>query len=154
MPVLPAVFAAVIALRPLVDLPSESSTIAAGGGCPLRSPDDAGLVRRAVMEVAIASPLAVPPLDCILAMASSAAWRSVVGVASTVGVWLKAITPTFTRLGTLARNARAACFAATRRLGATSVAVIDPETSVASMIDARSIGTARVRWGRAAAAIR
>ena len=44
--------------------------------------------------------------------------------------------------------------AATRRVGRTSVACIEPLTSVMSMIDARSTGTATVFCGRAAATIR
>src|SRR3954452_18284129 len=145
MPTLPAALAAAMASRPLVDLPSESSTIAAGGGWPLLSPEDAaGVVRSAVTEVAIASPLAVPPLAFIFAIASRATSRAVVGVASTVGVLLNAMTPTITFFGTLSRHARPACLAATRRFGVTSVAVMEPETSVASMIDAFSIGVAIV----------
>src|SRR5215208_6284674 len=101
MPALPAAFAASIALRPLVDLPSESSTIAAGGGCCLGRVCAFGLVRSAVTAVAIASPLAVPPLGFISAIALRATSRSVEGVARTVGVWLNAITPTLTRAGTL-----------------------------------------------------
>src|SRR5690349_2303987 len=94
-----AAWAACTALRPLVDLPSDSSTIAAGGGCSV----GLDLVRKADTAVAIASPLAVPPLGVIFAIASLAAVRSVVGDARIVGVWLKAITPTFTRAGTLSR---------------------------------------------------
>src|SRR5436190_17197869 len=97
MPALAAALAAWIALRPLVDFPSESSTIAAGGGCCLGPECDFGFVRSAATAVAIASPLAVPPLGVIFAIASRAASRSVVGVASTDGVWLNAMTPTFTR---------------------------------------------------------
>jgi hypothetical protein len=41
--------------------------------------------------------------------------------------------------------------AAARRLGRTSVAVIEPDTSVASITEACSTGTATVRWGLAAA---
>ena len=44
--------------------------------------------------------------------------------------------------------------AATRRVGRTSVACIEPLTSVMSMIDARSTGTATVFCGRAAARMR
>src|SRR4051812_26072207 len=117
MPAVPAARAAWTALRPLVGLPSESSTIAAGAGWSLAADCGFGLVRSAATAVAIASPLAVPPLGVIFAIAVRAASRSVVGLASTVGVWLKAITPTFTRAGTLSRNARAACLAATRRFG-------------------------------------
>src|SRR2546423_7255092 len=99
MPALAAALAAWTALRPLVDLPSESSTIAAGGGCCLGPDCDFGFVRRAVTAVAIASPLAVPPLGVIFAIASRAPSRSVVGGARIVGVSLNAITPTFTRAG-------------------------------------------------------
>ena len=51
-------------------------------------------------------------------------------------------------------NALPARRAATRRLGATSVASIDPDTSVTSMICAFSTGTATVRCGSAAATTR
>src|SRR3954452_12708664 len=105
MPASPAVFAAAIALRPLVDLPSDSSTIAAGAGWPFGSFEDFAFVRSDVIAVAIASPLAVPPLDCIFAIAVSAASRSVLGVESTVGVWLNAMIPTLTLAGTLSTNA-------------------------------------------------
>ena len=64
---------------------------------------------------------------------------------------LKASTPTFTRSGTSSTNRRAARFAATSRLGWMSVAVIEPDTSVASITAARSTGTATVRCGFAAA---
>ena len=89
--------------------------------------------------------------DAILLSAAPTAARSVVGLWSRRGRWLKASTPTFTRAGTASTKRRAARLAATRRLGFTSVAVIEPDTSVASTIEARSTGTATVRWGRAAA---
>src|SRR4051794_39655179 len=83
-------------------------------------------------------------------IAELTASRSRVGLCSTRGTWLNAITPTFTCLGTWERKRKAARLAAVRRFGATSVAVIEPDTSVASMIDARSTGTATVRsaWRR------
>src|SRR3954470_18284307 len=87
-------------------------------------------------------------------MAVLTAWRSWVGLCSTWGIWLNAMTPTFTCFGTVERNWKPARLAADRRFGWTSVAVIEPETSVARMIDARSTGTATVRCGRAAATIR
>src|SRR6059058_5161933 len=117
----PATRAAATGSRPLVDAPSDSSTIAAGGlrfALPL-------VAFSTVVAVAIASPLAVPPLGPIRAIALRTASRSVVGLARTRGVWLNAITPTFTRAGTLRRNARAARFAATRRVGDTSAEVIE-----------------------------
>src|SRR4051794_6062656 len=109
MPDFFAARAAVIASRPLVDAPSESSTIA--DGAAFFAPDEppgAVTFSRLDTELAIASPLAVPPLAFICAMASRAASRSVEGDASTAGVWLNAMTPTLTFDGTLSRNVRAA----------------------------------------------
>src|SRR6478735_12409248 len=103
MPALLAALAACTALRPLVDLPSVSRTIAAGGGACFEPDCAFGLVRRAVTAVAIASPLAVPPLGVIFASASRAASRSVDGDARIVGVLLNAMIPTFTRAGILSR---------------------------------------------------
>ena len=67
---------------------------------------------------------------------------------------LNSSSPTRTESGTFVRNRFAAFSAAARRVGATSVAAIEPLVSLASMIDAVSIGTATVRAGRAAAMIR
>src|SRR5215218_151356 len=66
---------------------------------------------------------------------------------------LSAITPTLTVLGTSATKRLPAARAAARRVGRTSVACIEPLTSVTSTIDARSTGTATVFCGRAAAAV-
>ena len=46
-------------------------------------------------------------------------------------------------------NVDAACFALSSRDGATSVAIIEPETSIARMIVASSRGTATIADGRA-----
>ena len=51
--------------------------------------------------VLIASPVAVPPLGFIDAIASRAASRSVDGEAMTLGVWLNARTPTLTFCGNI-----------------------------------------------------
>jgi hypothetical protein len=67
---------------------------------------------------------------------------------------LNASIPTLTCLGTLSMKRLAARRAATSRLGRTSVASIEPETSVTSMIWACSTGTATVRCGLAAATTR
>src|SRR4051812_50202805 len=56
MPALAADCAARTASRPLVDFPSVSSTIAAGGGCWFLPPCDFGFVRSAVTAVAVGSP--------------------------------------------------------------------------------------------------
>jgi hypothetical protein len=96
----------------------------------------------------------VPPLGVIESIAAAISNRSVVGDWRTRACWLNATTPTLIRPGTLLTKRRAARLAATSRLGSTSVAVIEPDTSVASTIDARSTGTATVRCGLAAARTR
>src|SRR5438067_2124152 len=139
--------AAAIGSLPRSDLPSERSTTAEGGR---RAPPLTAL--RSVRAAArIASPLAVPPLALMLSIAAwTAAW-SRVGLWSTVAVWLNARTPIPIRAGTPRTNRWAASLAAASRLGLTSVAVIDPDTSVASITEACSTGTATVRCGLAAA---
>jgi hypothetical protein len=64
---------------------------------------------------------------------------------------LNATAPTFTRAGTRSRKRSAALVTAAHRLGATSVARIDPERSVARTTVACSAGTAIVASGRASA---
>ena len=59
--------------------------------------------------------------------------------------------PTFTCRGSSARKALAAFWAATRRLGSTSVARMLPETSMASMMVSCCEGRAMVAKGRAEA---
>src|SRR3954452_12159959 len=98
---LPASWAAVRGATPFTDLPSESSTIAAGGGLPV-GPGVAVRVRTAART---ASPVAVPPLALSRCSADFTARRSVVGDCRIVGVWLNAITPTFTCFGTPSANA-------------------------------------------------
>ena len=132
---------------PLVDLPSESSTIAAGGGLPAAP----GVAVRMRTAACTASPVAVPPLDFSRCRAAFTATRSVVGDCRTVAVWLNAITPTFTCLGTPSTNVVADRRAAMRREGLTSWACIEPLTSVMRRIEACSTGTATVVCGRAAA---
>ena len=77
--------------------------------------------------------------------------RSVVGDCSRTGDWLNAITPTDSEAGTLPANVPAARAAASRRLGATSLAAIELDTSVASMIDAWRTAHGELCAGRAAA---
>ena len=48
-------------------------------------------------------------------------------------------------------NVSAACFAASRRVGLTSVAIIERDTSIASITVASSRGTLRTADGRASA---
>src|SRR3954468_20179739 len=101
----------------------------------------------------IASPVAVPPLGERRLSAVAMSSRSGVGLCSTRGRPLNAMTPTLTPRGTPSTKFFAARRAATRRDGLTSIASIEPDTSVASMIAARSTGTATVFCGLAAATI-
>ena len=66
----------------------------------------------------------------------------------------KATAPTRTWEGSWLRKVRAARCAADRRSGSTSVADIEREWSVTSMIEARSTGTATVFSGLARASTR
>ena len=133
-----------------VAAPSESRTMADGGRLPLTP----GWRLRMLVAAVIASPVPVPPRAVSWSSAWSMATRSRVGEARTRGLLLSAMTPTLTVLGTFATKRLAAVRAATRRVGRTSVACIEPLTSVMSMIDARSTGTATVFCGRAAARMR
>ena len=125
---------------PRTDLPSESSTIAAGA-LPL-------IVASAAL---IASPVAVVPAALTDCSASRTASWSRVGDCSTSARWLKAMAPTRTSSGISCRNVPAAFFAAARRVGATSVASIEPDRSVTIITRACSVGTATLACGLASA---
>ena len=146
----PAVRATSTGSRPVVVLPSESSTIADGG----RLPSAACRCASVSSATCSASPVAVAPSATLGVDRSRrrASW-SVLGACVAVG-----------RVGegddADAHRRRAACrgtCAAARlrrragRSGSTSVASIEREWSVTSMIDARSTGTATVRCGLASA---
>jgi hypothetical protein len=73
----------------------------------------------------------------------------VTGGTATVADPLKCTRPTLNRSGSPSTNARAACCTASKRLGSTSVACIDVDTSSATMIVARSLGTSTSVEGRA-----
>ena len=60
--------------------------------------------------------------------------RSSVGSTSTATLPLKEISPTSTSSSTWSTNSRAASLAASSRVGATSVAIIDSDTSNSSMM--------------------
>ena len=99
----------------------------------------------------MASPRAVPPSAC---SASSAAWisaRSVVGATRTCAVVPNVDEPDPERRRQLVDEVEAACCALSSRVGATSVAIIEPDTSIARMIVASSRGTASTADGRASA---
>ena len=101
-----------------------------------------------------ASPIAVPPKPEKKPRLSTA-WRtrswSVVGGAATCGSPANATSPTRTLEGTLSRNFSTAACAAPSREGLTSVARIEPETSMTSTTAALSEGTSVFSCGRARA---
>ena len=103
---------------------------------------------------AIASPRAVPPVGLRLAMASRTWPRSAVGATTRRASVEKAITPTRKAAGRLFTNEVAASLAAASRVGLTSVASIDLETSIVSITVASSRGTWSVIDGRASAIAR
>ena len=96
-----------------------------------------------------ASPIAVPSRAVRLLIADLSCTRSVVGVTSVTGSEAKATTPTRTFSGSWSTNDSADAFAASSRVGETSVARIEPETSIVRMTVASSRGTWRTIVGRA-----
>lgn len=76
-----------------------------------------------------------------------------VGGASTVATPENVTTPTWKVSGRSVMNSAAATRAASRRVGSTSVASMDLETSIATMTVARSCGTRISTSGRAAATV-
>ena len=105
-------------------------------------------------EVNTASPIAVlSASDRVWSRAMTAAW-SVVGSARTAVVPEKVTTPTLKVSGSPSTNVAAAARAASSRFGATSVASIERETSIATMTVARSWGTRMSISGRAVATAR
>jgi hypothetical protein len=105
----------------------------------------------ASMATSSAAPVAVAPSATWPSTMRRASSWSALGACTASGVSEKATAPTRTWLGSWLRNVRAARWAADRRSGSTSVADIEREWSVTSMIDARSTGTATVFCGLASA---
>ena len=121
--------------RPTVVSPSDSSTIAPGAtssspplSSPSSSPESASWVSSRVPETR-ASPIAVDSASSRLSIPRSKAARSKVGATSLVTTPLNEIKPTSMSGATWSTNSRAASLAASRRLGSTSVAIIDSDTS-------------------------
>jgi len=114
---------------PTVGTPSESSTIVAASWPP-EAPSVALMVDSAA---SIPLPVAVPCPRVSCPIASMTSWWSVVGVASTRALSSKATRPTWKRAGTCFTNSFAVCTAASSRSGATSLAAIDADVSMASM---------------------
>ncbi len=78
-----------------------------------------------------------------------AASRSADGAATRLGCLTNATTPTLKRVGRSPMNFLAAALAASNRLGETSRAIMDSDTSTATMMVARSRGTLTDVAGRA-----
>ena len=131
-------------MRPQSWAPSEISTIARGGAC---APSACGCPTRT--ESATASPMAVPSPGLSVSSEVVTSARSCVGATPTAARVANDTTPTRNFSGTSSRNVFAATRAASRRVGSTSVAFIDRDTSSASTIVASSRGTLTVAWGRA-----
>ena len=136
--------------RPRVEVPSERSSTAPGMRLP---PAPRRLVNVWTARL-MASPIAVCPPACSWVRAERTAERLVVGDWSSSGRSLKMINPTRIALGTSERKRSAARCPAPRRLGVTSVAAIELETSSTSITAPSVTGTATLRCGRAAARIK
>jgi hypothetical protein len=96
------------------------------------------------------SPMAVPPLAFSVPRAARTASRSVVGGTRVSASLEKMTSPTWKRAGRRSRKRLAARWAASIRVGSTSSAFIDPDTSMTSMTVASSRGTGTRAIGLAA----
>ena len=96
-----------------------------------------------------ASPMAVPSRAWRLSRADLSWPRSVVGLTSVTGSEAKATMPTRTFSGSWSMNDWADARAASSRVGETSVARMEPETSRVRMTVASSRGTGTIIVGRA-----
>jgi hypothetical protein len=100
-------------------------------------------------EVKTASPIAVDSCNCRLSIARFTESRSSVGGTSTLALPPNATSPRLMRPGSRSTNDLAADSAAAMRVGSTSVACIDRDTSMAIITVARSRGTRTAVEGRA-----
>ena len=122
-------------------MPSVISTIRAGGG-PSRAPTtDLENVSIDCSAAKIASPVAVRSASLQPVDGRLTGSRSVVGDTSTAAVPANDTSPRLTPGVSWSANDLAAACAAASRFGATSVACIDSDTSMASMTVARLRGT-------------
>ena len=93
--------------------------------------------------------MAVPPRERRLCRpARSVSWSVPSGVITNAEA-LNAIRPTDALGGSVSISVLAAFTAASSRVGCTSVACIEPDTSITSITFDRSPGTLIVAWGRA-----
>src|SRR2546423_12464122 len=128
-----ASFAPCIGERPLLDAPSLSSTMRAAGGL---SPFGVASWSKVLIEsrlVSMASPIAVESWVSNLSMATLTRSRLMSGDTTTEAVPPDFTRPTLIRGGSRLTNSSAAVFAACSRLGNTSTAFIDSDTSMASI---------------------
>ena len=95
--------------------------------------------------------MAVPASGDSRSIPSCSMPRSTVGITSTFGLVLKETSPIFTRFGTLSAKFDIACWAAPRRVGFTSAARIEPETSTSRTSVARWAAVLTLARGRASA---
>src|SRR3954465_7723705 len=95
----------------------------------------------ACREAKTASPMAVRRASTRESTDRIASCRSAVGGETRLATPAKLITPTLNRSGRLRMKFLAEFLAASNLLGSTSVAIIDSDTSIATMIVARSRGT-------------
>ena len=134
-------------------MPSLISTIRAGGGPSWVPETDWENVAIDDMAAKIASPVAVDSDSCSDSTARLTAARSVVGDTSTAAVPANATSPRFTPGVSWSANDFAAACAAARRVGSTSVACIDSDTSITSTTVARLRGTRASAVGPANATV-
>lgn len=127
-----------------VSLPSDSSTMRAGGG-PSPPPITAPVVAIACRAVKMPSPVAVRGSGTSLSMARFTCSWSVVGATNRVAPEENLTSPRLIPPVSMSAKCLPACRAASIRLGATSVAAIDSETSMTSMTTARLRGP-RTSW--------
>ncbi len=104
----------------------------------------------ASIEARMARPIAVPRDVRRSSIAASSLSLSVVCWTTRPAIPANATRPILVPSSCAWMNSRAACLAAVRRFGATSVAHIDAETSIASRMDAELEGTGTDACGRAA----
>jgi hypothetical protein len=102
-------------------------------------------------DLRIAAPIVVPRPVVSPSTARSSASRSWVGATATCANPENTTSPMVVELSCLPMKSRTAFWAAASRLGSTSVAHIEPETSNATITADRETGTSAVTCGRAAA---
>ncbi|HYJ73882.1 MAG TPA: hypothetical protein VE265_15560 [Actinomycetota bacterium] len=149
-------------VRPWVLAPSDSSSTTSGassappcsagglGDGRAELPEEGGVGGRLTSRArSIPSPMAVAPSACSESIAPYTATRSVVGRVRVWAVEANETIPTRNFSGRSSTKAVAARWDDSRRVGSTSVAFIDPDTSMTRMIVACSLGTRASAWGLA-----